>query len=636
MSDKVKLKEVVVDKTMKVAVKTTKGMKEGSKSFIKSQVSAITNYTEDFYEELDDVGTGTAKEIGADALYGARTAYRGGRSLMNVKRKHDVRKDFRNEYAEAKLEGEQEEQSEQIESRDEECTIYEESDAEFNDQDDSKKSESNDDKRKELKKEAKKEWKKKSKGEKNEIYKARNKKIKPGIDVKASAKKTFRNQTRKAVNKLASKDDMGAKTIGRSAKGIWTIVRYRRTAANIVKKLVMIAKHMFTGAISFMISIPAMITAVMASLPLMIICLFIILIISIFGFSEYTGRITVFVDEEVYLEYRYDTNVAPDEILSITSVLGWGEVEQEQYEALFALIMDGKDEETWVIGYDTMLDNIFNKYNPAKFAWRDDIKVKRETFIGTYKTENLTYQDYLDLYPKYKELSAGNKQSYGSVENINELKAQAKEALGKNGILYTNRYIETETDFFEERPLKIEDIEHGASSYKVGYRNFMDGAFHGGTDISANVGTKVYAVSDAKVIHTYDGITAGGEICTSSKAEAAICGTNLAGNQVVLQMKIKNKKTDAEAFLYLAYFHLLNGSVRVRTGDMVKAGDYLGDVGDTGMSFGGHLHIQSWIDDKDGYFLPYSKEKDALDTWQKMIDATMLCDIEFRNYIYGR
>ena len=55
------------------------------------------------------------------------------------------------------------------------------------------------------------------------------------------------------------------------------------------------------------------------------------------------------------------------------------------------------------------------------------------------------------------------------------------------------------------------------------------------------------------------------------------------------------------------------------------------------MSFGGHLHLQSWINAQDGYQLPPAANGNAvIAVNENTIDATMLCSIKFRNYIYGR
>ena len=45
---------------------------------------------------------------------------------------------------------------------------------------------------------------------------------------------------------------------------------------------------------------------------------------------------------------------------------------------------------------------------------------------------------------------------------------------------------------------------------------------------------------------------------------------------------------------YTRYLHLAFGSVKVKVGDKVSKGQVLGYMGNTGYSFGGHLHFEVW------------------------------------------
>ena len=46
------------------------------------------------------------------------------------------------------------------------------------------------------------------------------------------------------------------------------------------------------------------------------------------------------------------------------------------------------------------------------------------------------------------------------------------------------------------------------------------------------------------------------------------------------------------------YLHLAYGSVKVKVGDLVKKGQIIGYMGNTGYSFGGHLHFEIWKNGK--------------------------------------
>lgn len=637
-----KLKNVKLDKTIHTAFKTSKGIMQGSKTLIKSEAQMFTNFTEDFYDELDDVSAGIVKEGTADSVYGIRNAWRLGRSGINVIRKHNARHTYYKSYVEAEEKKKKEEEEKEKRERQEE-SMTDNSDTE-SDNSESEEAADEDDEKTSYKdsafyKDARSSWKSQTKKEKQSYYKQVKPKMKKGLSPKSSAKKTMSNQARKFENKLNSRDDISDHIIGSTTKGIRYTKRTVRTGIRLIRNFIPAMIHLFQGLISFVISIPTLIIGLIAMLPMILVFIIVICLIMIICSFEYSGRVNSFVEKEVYYEFRYETNVVPDEILSITSALGWTTESKEEYEALFALLVSRKDEDSWILKYDDMLDVIFDQYNPAGYTWGEPITVKRETMLGMDTTSLLTYEDYLDLFPEYQLLSSEKKAEYGSDENIEKLKNKARQSLKENGMKYAAHFVylpEGEAPFLS-RPIAIEDVQRGSVVYKVGYRKMLDGAFHGGSDIPASKGTKVYAVADAKVIYVQNGITASGDICMDeNKRNEDICGKNSAGNQIVLQIPIRDKRNDMESYLYIAYFHLNDESIQVRIGDQVAAGDYLADVGESGMALGSHLHVQAWIDPVDGYHMPYSENAGDIDVWQKMIDVTMLCDEEFRNHIYGR
>lgn len=104
----------------------------------------------------------------------------------------------------------------------------------------------------------------------------------------------------------------------------------------------------------------------------------------------------------------------------------------------------------------------------------------------------------------------------------------------------------------------------GSLSSGFGYRDF-DSSFHKGIDLAAPEGTPYYAAADGTVIWaTYDGGWNGG-----------------AGNWIVIAHGNG---------LVTKYMH--SSAVYVRSGQTVTRGQNIGAVGNTGNSFGAHLHFQ--------------------------------------------
>ena len=106
------------------------------------------------------------------------------------------------------------------------------------------------------------------------------------------------------------------------------------------------------------------------------------------------------------------------------------------------------------------------------------------------------------------------------------------------------------------------------SSSGFGYREF-DNSFHKGLDMAAPEGTPYYAADNGTVMYaTNDGGYNGG-----------------AGNWVVISHGNG---------IVTKYMH--SSATYVKPGDYVEAGQNIGAVGNTGQSFGAHLHFQVEVD----------------------------------------
>jgi hypothetical protein len=92
-------------------------------------------------------------------------------------------------------------------------------------------------------------------------------------------------------------------------------------------------------------------------------------------------------------------------------------------------------------------------------------------------------------------------------------------------------------------------------------------------------GKPVFAVADGRVVSAIDGLPEQ----TPGKFPVNLPLDEADGNSVIVDLG--NQR-------YALYAHMQPGSLKVRTGDMVKTGEVLGLVGDSGNSVAPHLHFQ--------------------------------------------
>ena len=127
--------------------------------------------------------------------------------------------------------------------------------------------------------------------------------------------------------------------------------------------------------------------------------------------------------------------------------------------------------------------------------------------------------------------------------------------------------------------VKNKVLEKGEHYITLDYGNtYSDGSFHKGLDlVAASEAGKgadyICAFADGKVtsyVNTFSGTTKD----THNTASM--------GNYVIIDHGNGYKTR---------YMHMLKGSVKVRTGQTVKKGQVIGYMGNTGNSFGRHLHF---------------------------------------------
>jgi hypothetical protein len=92
---------------------------------------------------------------------------------------------------------------------------------------------------------------------------------------------------------------------------------------------------------------------------------------------------------------------------------------------------------------------------------------------------------------------------------------------------------------------------------------------------------EIHAVADGKIVEVKDGIAE--NVPNSGKIAVTITYHTLAGNYIIQQLSEGH---------YAAYAHLRPGTIKLKVGDTVHAGDVIAHLGNTGNSSEPHLHFQ--------------------------------------------
>ena len=112
---------------------------------------------------------------------------------------------------------------------------------------------------------------------------------------------------------------------------------------------------------------------------------------------------------------------------------------------------------------------------------------------------------------------------------------------------------------------------------------------HIGTDIGSYSGTVIMSVADGVVLETENGCLEGYDSCGSGYGNNVKVAYNIDGVSIVI-----------------VYAHMLQGSVVVETDEQVTQGQQLGSMGNTGMSYGTHLHFEMLVGIS---YFPINKEE---------------------------
>lgn len=569
----------LIDKGCKVTVKTGSALIKAGGSLVQSSAKQGANFmvnrTADIYDRHESLSDGVGKGSVGNATMIVRSGYRvlraGGRSTINFRKRNLAKERYIKDHyiAENGLD------AWNNLTNYEKMNILQQKEA----------------------------WKRKTRKEKWEVYNSQG--IRQGLGITSmksslarSSKEMLSNQTRKGFAMLSNREDISSKTIGTTLRGSRLAWKNRQRIQETSVKFVAMIKSMITGMISFIASIPAMISAIMASVPALLVVAFLILVACFFGVDlEFTGRVSLLSEEEIKLENEYRMSINPEEVLAITSVLGWSTPDFADYEMLMSLALDGKRGNQ--VSFETMMDNVFNKYNPAVRLNPNSPIDKNENTGWNYWTSEIWKNQimkfsiykgsWIKLYPTYENASIAEKQQMGTSAYIEDMKARCRKALEINGYNYLAAFltIDNPPEVFNNYILPQDSGARVSSP--TGYRSIeingsTDDSFHYGTDIAVAGGTPVYAPADMQVVYA-DG---------SQTAEGTATGLWGAGNVVVLKKAMFDRK-GKECYLYVALCHMQHNSISVRAGQNIRGGTQVGRVGTTGTSTGNHLHLQTWI-----------------------------------------
>ena len=111
---------------------------------------------------------------------------------------------------------------------------------------------------------------------------------------------------------------------------------------------------------------------------------------------------------------------------------------------------------------------------------------------------------------------------------------------------------------------------------RFGYRDCAGcSSNHGGQDFNPGLGAPIQSIADGVVSYAEDG-------------EGSL------GVHMIIDHMIDGKLVSS------VYAHMIHGSMLFKTGDVVTVGQVIGQVGNTGMSTGPHLHLDIRLGGKDG------------------------------------
>jgi len=171
-----------------------------------------------------------------------------------------------------------------------------------------------------------------------------------------------------------------------------------------------------------------------------------------------------------------------------------------------------------------------------------------------------------EYYSKKADLEAQEQQYYSDLDSV---KAQLKA-------------ISEKLNSVEPSPGWSKPISGGYVSAETWhYPASFGGGTHLGLDIAADVGTTIRAVANGYILFSADACETYGYL----GSRCGYPGSNGGGNQVYLMVRV-----DGSTYV-VKYLHMRSGTP-ISSGQIVNAGDKIGEVGTSGNSSGPHCHIE--------------------------------------------
>lgn len=236
-----------------------------------------------------------------------------------------------------------------------------------------------------------------------------------------------------------------------------------------------------------------------------------------------------------------------------------------------------------VMNYDsevnTRLKNLIEQLTADKILLEEQ---KAELDTSMEALEEKQY-DFIAKKLYYKDLEAKYMEEYSEIGDEEEKYAAISAELKSNANLQKYSAITTAAGWVFPIP--------GASK-SAGTWNYASGGVHEGVDIAIPHDGRsygIYAPGNGVVAYTYNGCSTGylGNTC------GFVSG---GGNMVGLIVSINNDLWG------IVMCHIKQGSITVKQGDIVLAGEKVAEVGSTGNSSGPHSHIEViWIGSEDDW-----------------------------------